>query len=78
MSDLWKDRETPLIILRDESYPIDALAGGLALLGAGLGAPLGGSERTCVHHPRPELTYIDTPKPLSKRRARRLRGKGQP
>lgn len=33
------------------------------------------SYRPSQYRPRRELAFIDTPKPLSKRRARRLRGK---
>ena len=71
MSDIWKERETPLFILRDEPYPFDAL-NVASLISAGMSEPL-----TCRHRRRTDLTYIDTPKPLSKRRARRLRGRGQ-
>jgi hypothetical protein len=62
------------------------IGGGIAPRGRGLdymedsldtlGMIMGdGDYRQSQYRPRREIAFIDTPKPLSKRRARRLRGK---
>lgn len=33
-------------------------------------------ETTCRHYPNPNIRSFDSPKPLTKRQKRRLRGKG--
>jgi len=48
----------------------------LAAASFGLGARAFIEDLGGGHYPRPELTYTHTPKPLSKRAKRRLRGKG--
>lgn len=49
----------------------------LSMGGAGV-MSFGQSERYNVHEPRNDIKYTDSGKALSKRRKRRLRGKGQP
>ncbi len=52
--------------------------GSLAALGvAGAsGLAFGQQPRYNVHEPRTDISYTDSGKPMSKRRKRRLRGKG--
>ena len=61
--------------------PMEIDARNFALIAAasmGLGFGSAANYTFCSHEPNPNAKYTDSGKALSKRRKRRLRGKGQP